>query len=274
MKNIKIIIAFIGLILISGCEKVVDIDLNTMDPKLVIDAAIKWQKGTLGNSQTIKLSMTNSYYDPQIPTVSGATIFITDASNNVFNFVESNVAGSYICSNFTPVLNRNYTLTVNVNGSTYTATETLKPVPQIDRIEQINNVGFTGESTEIKTYYTDNGTTQDYYLFKFKPSFTAIPIYFAQEDISFQGNQIFGLFRSDKLETGQNFEVTLSGISRQYYNYMRILISIAGNNSGGSPFQSPSATVRGNIINTTNDANFPLGYFSLSEQDSRNYIVN
>ena len=274
MKNIKIIVAFIGLILISGCEKVVDIDLNTMDPKLVIDAAIKWQKGTLGNSQTIKLSMTNSYYDPQIPTVSGATIFITDASNNVFNFVESNVAGSYICSNFTPVLNRNYTLTVNVNGSTYTATETLKPVPQIDRIEQINNVGFTGESTEIKTYYTDNGTTQDYYLFKFKPSFTAIPIYFAQEDISFQGNQIFGLFRSDKLETGQNFEVTLSGISRQYYNYMRILVSIAGNNSGGSPFQSPSATVRGNIINTTNDANFPLGYFSLSEQDSRNYIVN
>jgi hypothetical protein len=274
MKNIKIIIVFIGLILISGCEKVVDIDLNTMEPKLVIDATIKWQKGTVGNIQTIKLSKTNSYYDPQIPTVSGATIFITDASNNVFNFVESNVAGNYVCSNFTPVLNRNYTLTVNVNGSTYTATETLKPVPQIDRIEQINNVGFTGESTEIKTYYTDNGTTQDYYLFKFKPSFTVIPIYFAQEDISFQGNQIFGLFRSEKLKQGQNFEVTLSGISRQYYNYMRILISISGNNSGGSPFQSPSATVRGNIINTTNEANYPLGYFSLSEQDSRNYIVN
>ena len=274
MKNIKIILAFIGLILVSGCEKVVDIDLNTMEPKLVIDAAIKSQKGTVGNVQTIKLSTTNSYYDNQIPTVSGATVFITDANNNVFNFVESNVAGSYVCSNFTPVLNRNYTLTVNSNGSTYTATETLKPVPQIDRIEQINNTGFTGNVIEIKTYYTDNGTTQDYYLFKFKPTYTAIPIYFAQEDISFQGNQIFGLYRNDKLEPGQNFEVTLSGISRQYYNYMRILISIAGNNSGGSPFQSPAATVRGNIINTTNDANYPLGYFSLSEQDYRNYIVN
>jgi hypothetical protein len=51
------------------------------------------------------------------------------------------------------------------------------------------------------------------------------------------------------------------------------LVSIAGNSSG-SPFQSPSATVRGNIINNTTEANFPLGYFSLSEQDSRNYIVN
>jgi len=273
MKKIKIIVAFIGLILISSCEKVVDIDLNTMEPKLVIDAAIKWQKGTVGNIQTIKLSTTSSYYDTQIPTVSGATVFITDAANNVFNFVESNVAGSYVCSNFTPVLNRNYTLTVNSNGSTYTATETLKPVPQIDRIEQINNTGFSADATEIKSYYTDNGATQDYYLFKFKPSYTAIPIYFAQEDISYQGNQIFGLYRSDKLKPGQNFEVTLSGISKQYFNYMRILISIAGNSSG-SPFQSPSATVRGNIINTTNDANYPLGYFSLSEQDYRNYIVN
>ena len=58
MKKIKIIVAFIGLILISSCEKVVDIDLNTMEPKLVIDAAIKWQKGTVGNIQTIKLSTT------------------------------------------------------------------------------------------------------------------------------------------------------------------------------------------------------------------------
>ncbi len=274
MKNVKTILAFFGLILVSSCEKVVDIDLNTMAPKLVIDAAIKWQKGTLGNVQTIKLSTTNSYYNDQVPTVSGATVFITDAANNVFNFVESNVAGSYVCSNFTPVLNRNYTLTVNSNGATYIATETLKSVPSIDRMEQINNAGFSGKDIEIKSYYTDNGATQDYYLSKFKPSYTAIPIYFAQEDISFQGNQIFSLYRSDKLKPGQNFEVTLSGISKQYYNYMRILISIAGNNSGGSPFQSPSATVRGNIINTTNDANYPLGYFSLSEQDYRNYIVN
>ena len=54
----------------------------------------------------------------------------------------------------------------------------------------------TGDVIEIKTYFTDNGTTQDYYLFKFKPTYTAIPIYFAQEDISFQGNQIFGLYRN------------------------------------------------------------------------------
>jgi hypothetical protein len=41
---------------------------------------------------------------------------------------------------------------------------------------------------------------------------------------------------------------------------MSILVSIAGN-SGGDP-SSPPATVRGNIVNTTDSANYPLGYFS------------
>ena len=273
MKNIKIYFLLAISILVASCEKVIDVDLNTMAPKLVIDASIKWQKGTLGNEQTINLSTTTSYYSNQIPTVSGATIFITDATNNLFNFVETGSNGSYICTNFSPVLNGNYVLTVVLNGETYSATETLKPVPPIETIEQKDNTGFSGKDTEIKAIYTDNGTTDDYYLFKFKPSFTVIPIYFLQEDRNFQGNQIFGLYRSDELEPGQNFEVTLSGISKQYFNYMRILVSIAGNSSG-SPFQSPSATVRGNIINTTIEANYPLGYFSLSEQDSRNYIIN
>ena len=273
MKKLHLFLVIISAIVVTSCEKVIDVDLNTMEPKLVIDASIKWQKGTLGNQQTIKLSTTTSYYSSQIPTVSGATVFITDPTNNVFNFVETAGTGNYNCSNFAPILNGNYVLTVVSNGETYTATETLKPVPPIDSIAQQDNTGFSGKDTEIKAIYTDNGTTDDYYLFKFKPSFTVIPIYFLQEDRNFQGNQIFGLYRSEELKPGQNFEVTLSGISKQYYNYMRILVSIAGNSSG-SPFQSPSATIRGNIINSTTVANYPLGYFSLSEQDSRNYIVN
>ena len=273
MKKLQLFFVIISTIVVTSCEKVIDVDLNTMAPKLVIDASIKWQKGTLGNEQTIKLSTTTSYYSSQIPTVSGSTIFITDAANNIFNLVETAGTGNYNCINFAPVLNGNYVLTVLLNGETYTATETLKPVPTIDFIEQKDNAGFSGKDTEIKAFYIDNGTTDDYYLFKFKPSYTVIPIYFLQEDRNFQGNQIFGLYRSEELKPGQNFEVTLSGISKQYFNYMRILVSIAGNSSG-SPFQSPSATVRGNIINTTTEANYPLGYFNLSEQDSRNYIVN
>jgi hypothetical protein len=66
--------------------------------------------------------------------------------------------------------------------------------------------------------------------------------------------------------------VTHYGISKTYYNYLSILIKISGGDSGG-PFQSPPATVRGNIINTTNKDNYALGYFSLGEIDSKTYTV-
>ena len=87
MKNI---IHYLALILItisfSSCEDVVDVDLNTAKPRLVIDASIKWQKGTSGNEQKIKLSTTTDYFSNVIPVVSGATVFITNSSNAVFDF--------------------------------------------------------------------------------------------------------------------------------------------------------------------------------------------
>jgi hypothetical protein len=272
MTNLKYITLILIAVFFSSCEKVIDVDLDTAPPKLVIDAAIKWTKGTIGNEQKIKLSTTTDYFSNTIPAVSGATVFITDAANNVFNFTETAGTGVYLCSNFAPVLNGNYVLTVVHNGETYTASETLKPVPAIDFIDQKNDGGFTGEDIEIKAFFTDNGATDDFYLFRFKASFSAIPNYGVAEDKFFQGNQIFGLYTHEDLETGQNIDISIAGISQRYYNYMNILTSIAGSN-GGSPFQSPPATVRGNIVNVANEANFALGYFSLSEVDFRNYQV-
>jgi hypothetical protein len=71
------------------------------------------------------------------------------------------------------------------------------------------------------------------------------------------------------LKIGDKVTVSHYGISKEYYNYINILVSISGGNGGG-PF--PPATV-GNIINTTNADNYPLGYFSLSEADTRNYTI-
>jgi hypothetical protein len=53
---------------------------------------------------------------------------------------------------------------------------------------------------------------------------------------------------------------------------MNVLLGIAGTN-GGSPFQTPPATVRGNIVNQTNFNNFALGFFRLSETDTMSYTV-
>ena len=111
MKNIKYLLLLLIALSFSACEKVIDVELNNAPPRLVIDAFIKWTKGTTGNEQKIKLSTTAPYFSNTIPTVSGATVFITD-SNNKFVFTEIAGTGDYLCTDFTPLLNGNYTLTV------------------------------------------------------------------------------------------------------------------------------------------------------------------
>jgi hypothetical protein len=71
---------------------------------------------------------------------------------------------------------------------------------------------------------------------------------------------------------GDFVEITHYGITKEYYNYMNILLSVAGS-QGGGPFATPSATVKGNIKNETNFDNYPLGYFRLSESSTKTYVV-
>lgn len=272
MKKLVFLITFFTSIIFTGCEDVVDVDLDTAPPKLVIEASINWEKGSTGKQQYIKLSTTTGYFDEHIPIVSNAKIYIKNSKNQRFNFVEFNKSGRYICNDFKPVINEQYTLTVVSEGNTYTATETLKSVAPITRMEQKNDGGFTGQDIEVRSYYTDPADEDNYYLFKYIYSNKVTSIFYVSEDKFYQGNEIYSSTDDDDLKTGDEIEVTHYGISKQYYNYMSILVSIAGSNVGG-PFQSPPATVKGNIINTTDKSNYPLGYFSLSETDTKTFKI-
>ena len=259
-------------VITSACEDVIAVDLNTAAPKLVITAAINWKKGTSGNQQKITLTTTTDFYNKETPKVSQATVYIKNSSNTIFNFVETAVKGEYACSNFVPVLNENYTLTVMSKGATYTAVEKLKAVAPITEVIQNNEGGFTGDKIEIKTFYNDPVNEENFYLYKYTYSNQVKANFYADEDKFFNGNKFFSISQNDDLKKGEKIEITHYGISKSYYNYMNILVSISSN-SGGGPFQSPPATVRGNIINNTNILDYPLGYFSLSEVDTKSYII-
>jgi hypothetical protein len=272
MKNTIKILGILGLMLLNSCQQVVDIKLNTENPRLVIEASINWQKGTVGNQQKIKLTTTTNYYTNTIPTVSGAVITVKNSANTVFNFIENGTTGEYFCTNFVPVLNETYTLKVVVNGQNYSATEKMTAVPTITNIAQISNGGITGNRIEVKAYYNDTPNVDNYYLYKYQYVNTIKPNFYTDEDRFFQGNQFFSISQKDDLKAGDQILITHYGISQQYYNYMNILLSITGN-QGGGPFQSPPATVKGNIKNDTDFDNYPLGYFRLCEVEIRNYTV-
>lgn len=272
MKNIQYILMLLLALFFTSCEEVVDVDLNTAAPRLVIDASINWYKGTPGNEQKIKLTTTTGYYDTVIPVVSGAQVFITNSTNDVFTFIENPDTGEYLCTGFVPVINQTYLLTVISEGQTYTAEETLKATPTIkDNISQNNEGGFSGTDIELKFFFDDNGAENNSYLTKTTASIHPFPDYDVFDDEFFQGNEMMGIYIDEYLKAGDQMQFTIYGVSERYKNYMDILLNAS--EGDGGPFQTTPSNVRGNIINQTNMDNFALGYFRLSEADTKAYTI-
>lgn len=270
MKTLKNYLIVLCSLFVISCEKVIDVDLETEAPRLVIDASIDWIKNTSGNEQRIKLSTTTAYYSEQFPTVSGADITIANSTNTTFHFIENPGTGEYICTNFQPVIGETYSLKVILNGETYTATETLISVPNIEgNIEQNNTGGMAGDEIEITYRYQDDPAQQNYYLTSVKNPRVAFPEYAMLDDENNQGNLVPVDYSNEDLKSGDILDIRLYGISRRHFDYFGKLLSV----SADSPFPTVPSAVRGNIVNQTNFSNYAFGYFRLSEVDVKSYTV-
>ena len=142
----------------------------------------------------------------------------------------------------------------------------------IDYIEQDNEGGFTGDEVEVKVYFTDPADIDNYYFFEYFTDISITPSLDVAEDRFIDGNQIFGFYSEEDLESGNVLTIRHFGVSKQYYEFMFILLQ-QGSEDGGGPFETQPATVRGNCVNTTNEDNYPFGYFRLSEVEELIYTI-
>ena len=94
-----------GFFIIS-CTEVIDLEVTEAAPRLVIEASLDWNKGTMGNEQNIQLSTSTPYFDSNsIEIVTGATVVVTNINNGtIFNFVDQN-NGNYYTDSFIPIYN-------------------------------------------------------------------------------------------------------------------------------------------------------------------------
>ncbi|MDA6068370.1 DUF4249 domain-containing protein [Flavobacterium sp. AC] len=257
------------VLLFLSCDKVVELDLETGDPKIVIDAEIIWEKGTSGSEQTIKISRMAPYYSPTTPKVSGAQVRVENSDGVIFTFNESE-PGLYKCTNFVPAIDMEYKLFVQVDGQTLTATEKLVAVPPIERVDQEFMADITGpDLIVVSFYYKDPADQVNYYLTDYKTDFLAYPDYSPSSDEFVNGNEIVEKYADTDLKPGKVLDITHRGISKNFFNYMNLILQASSSN----PFGSVPANIRGNIINTTDTNNFALGYFRLCEANHIIYTV-
>lgn len=264
----------LGLMLFpfSSCEDVIDLEVPTGKIRLVIEASLDWQKGTSGNNQTIKLSKSIPYFETSTNNlVTNASVKVTNIdTNETFVFTNEN-DGTYTTSSFVPILNNHYRLEINYDGEIYQAEETLIPVVDIKKITQSLEGGFDDELLDVNVFFDDPSETDDYYLIRYYEAGDLFPYLDALSDEFFQGEEMHDFLEKaddedtseDPFEPGDTVEISLFGISENYYNYIRLLIEQYF--SGGDPFESTAAEIKGNCINKTNPENYAFGYFRVTQ---------
>ncbi len=266
MKILPLLLVFLGLLI--SCEDVVDVNLDEGEPRLVIDAALNAFKDGRA-SAIVKLTTTAPFFDNQVPYVSDASVIVSNENGTLYSF-EYIGEGIYYCKNLFPKKDVNYTLTIEYKNETYSATEQLYSVTEIEYVEQRNDGGFTGEDIELKAYFSDPAEEKNFYFFEgLSERGDVLDVY---NDEFFDGNTIFGYYLVEDLAPGDEVQFNLYGVNEEFHNFMFILLQQTSD-QGSGPFETQPATVRGNIVNENNPENFPLGYFRISEVSTYNYVV-
>jgi len=266
----KYIYFLITSLLFISCEDIINLPLTEGQKRLVIDANINWEKGTLGNEQSIRLTETTGFYDTEIPAVHNAIVKITDSNSKEFIFTEDGNTGVYKINSFEPKIDETYTLNIIHNNETFTASETLKPITSIIEVEQsVQNI-FGKDVVRVDFKFIDPIAEENYYLAGFSSSAYLLNVYRVWRDEFINGNEDTVFEIDEDLKTDDTLTLEFYGISKLYHNYISLLLQQTESNG---PFGTPPASVKGNCINTTNTKNKPLGYFRLSEVVKITYTI-
>ena len=272
MKNLLYIFSL--CLIFFSCEESIDLDLRQTDPRVVIDGQVTNQPGY----QFVKVTWSTGFYQQgPTPRITNAVVTVEDDSGNMISFVHNprqhaDSAGIYLPEvPFTGTIGRTYTLRVQVDGTTYEATDRLNSVIPIDSLDytinefQQEDPEEEGKIYEVLMYATEPQNENNFYLFKFYRNDSLI--YFNDTDIYYSDDELLaekinGVPSPVFFGMDDDVKVEVYSISRVGYVYFNDLWSIL-NNDGGGMFGPIPASPRTNLTNNA------LGFFQLSAMNSK-----
>ncbi len=273
----KYLYILILTITFNSCEDVIDVEVPIVPPRLVVEASLDWKKETLGNNQSIKLSLSSPYFsNTPNSAVSGAKVKVINNNDKTEVIFLDQGDGNYTTTAFKPFLNQSYTLEIEYKNEIYLATETLTPVTNITNIYQSTENGFDDGAIEINISFTDPKDEENYYLTKFHDRKDLLAEFFPDSDEFTNGNEMTFFYekieddKDKELQPGDIVDIHLYGISEQYYNFIGLLIA---QSKDRGLFSITPANIKGNCINITTKENYAYGYFRLTQVDKHVYVV-
>ncbi|WP_306013121.1 MULTISPECIES: DUF4249 family protein [unclassified Allomuricauda] len=275
-------------ILFFSCEDTIEVDLPEVETRLIVDGLVRVDKSQELVDVKIKLRESSNFFEENQPTqaesvliyygkptsgglfedISFSTLVEKDLGSGIYvpNLEQDQIRTAFVEPGVV------FILQITHKGKRYYAQTEYAPTVPIDNLEQGTDTFLDEEETEIIVTFTDNGDEDNFYLFDFMNS-----EFLVVEDEFFQGQQFsFSYFYDDEITTGETVTVSILGATEEFYNYMDLVLEQTENNGG--VFQTPVATVRGNVFDITGLDNinlfdnverpndYALGYFAMVQE--------
>ena len=237
-KKKKVIMLVSSVVILTSCEKVIDIDLINTEPKVVIEATITDTEGP----HKVYISKTSDYFEPgKYPAISNGLVIISDDAGVVDTCIEIE-PGVYQTTKIEGKPDSYYSLFVETEGKTYTAETYMPEKVELDSVTYMFTNAVSPESNDgylIKCQFVDPVEQENYYRVKtFKNGDFFIENgneFVIWDDVLFdgvnadipakRGGEMFCLYDTISIE--------LLTINKKTFQYYTSLINSLASGSGG-----------------------------------------
>jgi hypothetical protein len=249
MKKINLIMILAGLLSLTACEEVIEVDVPENTVKLVVEGAVT----TEADSSFVRLTKSVAYFDNN-----STTPFVTNATVLVNNDTFYHVANGMYKPNagYTGVTGQVYNLKILSEGKSYTSSAILDPMFTIDSVISVYKPeeGFLDAGYTVKYTGIDERPRIKYTYFRFgfkneadtkwKDSIFDFRVLFDNRNSVINSPYEFEL-PFLRLQPNDSVLMIFRSVDEPVYKYLLALD--ARSNGGGGPFSTPPANLPSNI---------------------------
>jgi hypothetical protein len=262
-RNRLSVIACTCLLLLSACEKVIDVDLNAAAPKFVIEGVVADGPGP----HQVRVTQTKDFDENNnFDGVAAAEVTIADDAGNTETLAYTG-GGVYAASALVGTPGRKYTLTVRVGAETFTAAAVMPRPVAIDSVYTETFTTFGDPVIMPYASFSDPSGTRNFYRHLLYVNQVRVKNIYVNTDVRSDGFRIeralplFGPGEGEELKAGDTVTVEMQVIGEAVYDYFFSLEQTIGQSA---------ATPANPVSNISGGA---LGYFSAHSADSKSIVV-
>ncbi|RYG19742.1 MAG: DUF4249 domain-containing protein [Chitinophagaceae bacterium] len=257
----KIFILLVA-ILCSSCEKVIDLNLDNTEPKIVIEAIFT----DLNVRHTFTLSSTSNFdqNNAKIP-VTGAVVVLMEENGPTLSFSELTPGAYTTTTRYKGVPGKKYTLSVTSGGKTYVATSIMPSPVAIKSISQAELTFFNTTRKIVQLNYKDPLGIPNYYYNRVFVNSVKRENFSVDSDRFNDGKEVKNNIFIDEpdLVKGDVVRVQFLTIDVNVYKFLFSITQITGN---GGPPTTPANP-------NSNFSNGALGFFSASTSTEETLVI-